>query len=559
MKKFLFFLLLLITLKNLFASYQIISDNSGIVVSVFDFCVDEEGNIYVPNYCGNELIKFNKNGEVVLRIPIKGWPWCVSVDKEKNIYVGAQYNKGVHIFSSEGDRKKIIKTESVKKIVVDSETNIYLLIENKIFKYTKDGKLIENFSNSGYLGPFENCKDISVDKEDNIYICNSKKIVKYNKNGEKIKEIETDNFTAIDIDKDNNIYAAGNHKLVKFSPNFEKMKEEKIEILFPRSIKIDIEGNIYISDMSKLMKFKQDLTPANEFEEKNFIGGKGWKDGYFVMPSGIGTNKEGNIIVCDFRSNRIQKLNSEGNFLTKVYTKYEYNSCVFVDKEGNIYVGNIAYHCITKFSLDLVPLKIGDKIEFGGFGKDIGKFSQVIGISIDEEGNIYVAEGTGKRIQKFTKEGKPLNSFSGKNFIEIEGYCGGICVDKTGNIYITNATKHCVMKFKSDGSPANDFISEGKPTNILGSYGNIPGRFNNPSGICVDEKDGSIYVIDKGNARVQKFNRRGEFLGWFGSYGYKSGKMREPTGIVLDNKGYLYITDTRNSRIYKIKIDQVFN
>ncbi|HEX2855736.1 MAG TPA: hypothetical protein VHO24_21045 [Opitutaceae bacterium] len=48
-----------------------------------------------------------------------------------------------------------------------------------------------------------------------------------------------------------------------------------------------------------------------------------------------------------------------------------------------------------------------------------------------------------------------------------------------------------------------------------GAPGSRPGEFKMPSGVAVD-KEGRIYVADKGNNRIQKFNSNGDFLLEFG-------------------------------------------
>ena len=67
----------------------------------------------------------------------------------------------------------------------------------------------------------------------------------------------------------------------------------------------------------------------------------------------------------------------------------------------------------------------------------------------------------------------------------------------------------------------------------FGTAGSAPGQFNRPMGAAVDAS-GSVYVIDKDNNRVQRFNAKGEYLSSFGSTGSGNGQFKEPRSIAVD-------------------------
>ena len=76
------------------------------------------------------------------------------------------------------------------------------------------------------------------------------------------------------------------------------------------------------------------------------------------------------------------------------------------------------------------------------------------------------------------------------------------------------------------------------------------GTFNQPWGIGLGP-DGSVYVADTWNHRVQKFNAQGEFLSMWGYFG--QGEQPEafwgPRDVAVDSKGRVFITDTGNKRV----------
>ena len=82
----------------------------------------------------------------------------------------------------------------------------------------------------------------------------------------------------------------------------------------------------------------------------------------------------------------------------------------------------------------------------------------------------------------------------------------------------------------------------------FGGAGTEPGKTQKPSGIAVDA-NGDIYVVDKDNNRVEKFDATGKFLSQFGSAGSGNGQFKEPRGIAIAPNGDLWIADSGNSRV----------
>lgn len=91
-----------------------------------------------------------------------------------------------------------------------------------------------------------------------------------------------------------------------------------------------------------------------------------------------------------------------------------------------------------------------------------------------------------------------------------------------------------------------------------GGFGTDDGKFNQPIGIDLDPSN-NIYVVDKGNTRIQKFNSTGKFLRKWGTSGSTNGSFNSPTDISVDgNSSYVYVADTGNHRIQKFSTDGKF-
>ncbi|WP_339839922.1 peptidyl-alpha-hydroxyglycine alpha-amidating lyase family protein [uncultured Flavobacterium sp.] len=177
------------------------------------------------------------------------------------------------------------------------------------------------------------------------------------------------------------------------------------------------------------------------------------------------------------------------------------------------------------------------------------------GLGINSENNIVVFHRANRiweetmqkdKIQENTiltlnkQTGEVLKSWGADLFIMPHG----LEVDKQNNIWVTDCGLHQVFKFDSNGNLLM----------ILGEA-KVPGddssHFNEPTDIAVTE-DGSFYISDGyENSRIAKFSKEGEYLFEWGKFGNKQGEFNIPHGIDLDNEGNVYVADRENNRIQK--------
>ena len=111
-----------------------------------------------------------------------------------------------------------------------------------------------------------------------------------------------------------------------------------------------------------------------------------------------------------------------------------------------------------------------------------------------------------------------------------------LTVGDDGSVYVSDFGNKRIQKFSSNG----EYILE------WGHSGKQPGNFYNPSGIAVS--DDSVFVADRDVNRIQKFSLDGEFISAWGSKGTGEGKFLYPNDLAFHN-GTLYVVDTGNQRI----------
>ena len=97
-----------------------------------------------------------------------------------------------------------------------------------------------------------------------------------------------------------------------------------------------------------------------------------------------------------------------------------------------------------------------------------------------------------------------------------------------------------------------------EPVKSRGATSTPPfGSFREPRGIA-RAPDGTLWVADFGNRRVQHVDAHLRPLGGFGSEGDAPGRFRDPCGIAVGADGSLYVADTWNHRIQKLTAKGIF-
>lgn len=116
----------------------------------------------------------------------------------------------------------------------------------------------------------------------------------------------------------------------------------------------------------------------------------------------------------------------------------------------------------------------------------------------------------------------------------------GIAIGPDGSVYVTDTWNHRVQKFTAEGRFVKTWGTFGQ--------GETPESFYGPRGLAVDAS-GRVYVTDTGNKRIVVFDADGNFITQFGSAGFEPGQFDEPVGIAIDKNGTVYVVDTWNQRI----------
>ena len=175
-----------------------------------------------------------------------------------------------------------------------------------------------------------------------------------------------------------------------------------------------------------------------------------------------------------------------------------------------------------------------------------GMYTMPHAIRVDPQGNVWTTDAASSMVYKFKNDGTLLMK------IEIGGqpaecrnnFCSttDVAFAGDGHLFISDGYRNArILEYTADGKKVNEW----------GRAGTGPGEFRLPHSIQIDER-GIIYVADRENGRIQRFDRSGKFLGEWTQYG-------KTFGLALDGNALWLSTIPRGPNSapgWMIKIDR---
>jgi YD repeat-containing protein len=275
----------------------------------------------------------------------------------------------------------------------------------------------------------------------------------------------------------------------------------------------------------------------------------GTGNGQVDAPGDLTFDSKGNIWLLDQGNDRVEKLNSKGEFLTKFGSYGTGNgqlhmpSAIAIDEKGNLWVADTENSRIEEFGPDGKYLS-----QFGSKGAGNGQLGRPEGIAIDSKGNIWIADTYNSRIQEFSSSGTFIKSFGSFGTGKGQFYNpAGIDFGAGDTLWITDWSNNRVTELDESGNVLREFGSRGTGT----------GQFEHPDAVEADGT-GRVWVGDEGNDRIEVFSESGTYITKFGVKGTAVGQfnLAFPMGVVSDGKGNLWISDAQNNRVQKWSVGE---
>lgn len=200
--------------------------------------------------------------------------------------------------------------------------------------------------------------------------------------------------------------------------------------------------------------------------------------------------------------------------------KKTYSELVHLDSDGN-----------TKSTVSLIKTDYDSRFKWSG-------------IAIDKNDNFYFIEDKPIcKVLKYDKSMKLISAWSESmsKGISFDGYFRSLKTDRGGFLWLLRKDFK-ITKFDTNLLPVQTIelipkVSWSYPTTFY------PMDF-------VFDSDGYIFILTL-EGLIFKFNPKGECLGFFSGPGLKSGRLAHPLAIAIDSEDSFYVSNAVNARIEK--------
>ncbi len=251
-------------------------------------------------------------------------------------------------------------------------------------------------------------------------------------------------------------------------------------------------------------------------------------------PNGLALDGAGNLYIADTDNNRVRRVTRDGVITTfagggsslndngpAVSVNLNSPNGLAFDGTGNLYIAdtfNRRIRKVTRTGVISTFTGTGTQGDSGdGDTATAAQLSRPVGVSVDNSGNLYIADQGSDRIRKITPAGV-ISTFAGAGTIGFSGDGGAatsaqlnapysVVLDGAGALYISDTNNNRIRRV--DAVTGNISTVAGGGT-VLGDNGPaLSAQFNYPAGMAFDCA-GNLYVSDFGNNRVRKVTALGE-------------------------------------------------
>ena len=188
-------------------------------------------------------------------------------------------------------------------------------------------------------------------------------------------------------------------------------------------------------------------------------------------------------------------------------------------------------------------------------GAEDEPLTRVNSVNLAPDGNLWVLDGPQGQVQILSPDGEVIEAWGSPGtgegefgFVRPDGLSyGDVAFAPDGSFYVVESGNQRVQRF----GPQRDFVT------MWGSKGEADGQFLDPIGAAV-APDGNVYVADDKRDDVQVFDPDGAFLFAFGGEGSGPGQIGDAGFLDIAADGTVYAADFNAHRVIKYAADGGF-
>ena len=505
--------------------------------------IDSKGNLWVARQGNNRLQKFNEKGEWVLSAGATGSgagklssPSALALDSSGNVWVADTANNRIVEFKENGEFLRTFGTNVNKTKVEAGGTTA-----EKNLCTAASGNVCQAATAGSAAGQLKSPQGIAVTATSTIWVVDTGngRLQKFDMSGTYLSSLSSEGTEA------------------------GKLKE-------PKAITIAPDGSLWVADYGN-NRIQQWSNPSFV----RAVGKEGSAGGEFKGPAAIEADATGNIWVGDQKNNRVEEFDRTGVYLRQFGSggsgpgqfSLKASMGLTVDPLGSIWITDSGHFKVQRWLIPRFPVYSSS---FGTSGTGNGQFSNLADVATDSKGNLWALDKEANRLQKFNEKGEWVLSAgatgSGAGKLSSPS---ALALDSSGNVWVADTANNRIVEFKENGEFLRTFGTNVNKTKVeaggttaeknlctaasgnvcqAATAGSAAGQLKSPQGIAVTATS-TIWVVDTGNGRLQKFDMSGTYLSSLSSEGTEAGKLKEPKAITIAPDGSLWVADYGNNRI----------
>ncbi len=263
--------------------------------------------------------------------------------------------------------------------------------------------------------------------------------------------------------------------------------------------------------------------------------------GTFRAPRAIAAFNE-EVYVAD-RSGRVQVFDYDGvHQRTWMIPRYDKGTPTDIgfDAQGRVILPDTHYSRVLAYTTE------GDPVDqWGEYGTGVNQFIYPTGVAWDSQGLQYYSE--------YGVDAERIHVFDARNqFVRQWGELGNgpgqlnramaILIDADDTVFVVDTGNSRIQRFDT----------QGRWLGFIGDQG--PDRLRYPYDAALGP-DGTLFVCDYGGHTIRQYSKTGEHLRDYGQPGRGPGRFNCPRGVTVSADGWLFVADTENNRIHRRMLD----
>jgi len=275
--------------------------------------------------------------------------------------------------------------------------------------------------------------------------------------------------------------------------------------------------------------------PPPPFEFLSAWGDKGTDPGKLDMPVAFAADTMGRVFFADPGSGFVHKFESSGTPLLSFEDfRIKHSSGIAVDSGGAIYVADAERGNVLIFFPDgtfLRAIRIAAQRHL----------SAPLGISVDEQGNLYVPDPAGSRVMKFDARGRQVKSWKvPQNSTVTDERPFAVAAMPDGTAFVAYPKTGRIEKYSSDGSWITAWVA----------VGNESATNSTLTGFAVGGQ--YVFTFSAAPPRIRVWTLDGQHK-VDDNLGGHVDSVAAPQ-IVVTSGGELLVLDAASPRVYRFRI-----